>query len=390
MNVTTILLTGLLALAVFSVDAWSHADVINLTLTIPKGLGVSETSIGDAVAENIFLSEIAEIDAVPTFVTKARVHSTNDATAISLISDMLGLRQLTQVVQHVTGVTPVTISGSLTKRAERYQLVLVSNAQTGPEQRLNLMVESLADEPIPHLIRRAALQTMLHYDDYLVCLYLLTRADGGAMDDYVANLERPGLDGLDLLIQRRLQARPKGLAALAAAEPQSRRDAMFTNLRGIIALEQGDPDKAAGYFEAASRLRPDFAIAHLNLAFVRIHQDRYQDALDISRRIVDRGLSRLDPVLQASAYTTGAVAAWGLKHFDDAAAQFERAVAVYPGMSMANLYWSEMLAALGRREQAAVRLRSAVEKFPFFENYAETAMLHFRLSPADNSPLTRF
>ena len=51
MTVLSLIYTGLLALGIFTFDAWMHPDIINLSLTLPKGLGASETSIGDAVAE---------------------------------------------------------------------------------------------------------------------------------------------------------------------------------------------------------------------------------------------------------------------------------------------------------------------------------------------------
>ena len=54
MTVLSLIYTGLLALGIFTFDAWLHPDIINLSLTLPKGLGASETSIGDAVAENLF------------------------------------------------------------------------------------------------------------------------------------------------------------------------------------------------------------------------------------------------------------------------------------------------------------------------------------------------
>ena len=388
MDLVSFFYTGLLALGVFSVDAWLHANVINLNLTLPKGLGASESSIGDTVAENLFLNEVADIDAVPTFVVKPRVRSTNDATVVSMVGEMLGLQKLTLMVQRVTGVEPIIISGSMTKRGDRYQLILVSNPEAG-DQRLSLVVEGAAGEPVPALIRRGAIQAMLAYEDYLVCLHLLMKATHGDLAPYEAGLPRPGLEGLDLLILERLQMQPSGLAALPLADELAKRRAMFTNLRGILALDQGDDRKAAGLFEDAARMRPDFAIAHLNLAFVRVHQDRYQEAIELARMIVESGAFNSDPILIASAETIHGVAAWGLKHFDEATAAFERAVRAYPRSTMANLYWSEMLDALGDKAGAAQKHQTAADNVPYFENYAETAILHFRLSPLDNTPLAR-
>ena len=389
MTVLSLIYTGLLALGIFTFDAWMHPDIINLSLTLPKGLGASETSIGDAVAENLFLNEVADIDEVPTFVVKPRVRSTSDASLVSLVGELFGLRKLTVMVQHVTGVEPVIIAGSLTKRNDRYQLVLASNPEAGPRHRMSVAIESVAGEPIGALIRRGAVEAMLSYEDYLVCLHLLMKAHKGELAPYEASLPRPGAEGLDLLMQERLQKQPSGLEALPKAGELAKRRAMFTNLRGVLALQQADDGKAAALFEEAIRQRPDFAIAYLNLAFVRVHQDRYQEAIDLSRRIVESGAFMKDPILAAAARTTWGVAAWGLRRFDDAAAEFALAAADYPRSTMAYLYWSEMLAALGDSDGAAAKNRIAIENVPYFENYAETAMLHFRLSPQDKAPLTR-
>ena len=310
MSIVTLLYTGLLALGVFTFDAWIHPDVINLAFSLPKGLGASETSLGDQVAENLFLDEIAGIDAVPTFVAKPRIRSTGDASPVALVGEMLGLRRLTLMIQQVSGLEPLVITASLTKRGDRYQLILISNPEAGPDRRLALTVESVADEPLPALIRRGAIAAMLNYEDYLVCLYLVEKSERNELATYEPSLPAPGVAGLDALIQQRMEMLPTGLAALPLADQIAKRRAMFINLRGELALQQGDDRTAAGLFEEALRQHPDFAIAALNLAFVRAHQDRYADAIALSRRLLDGGLLDRDPVLAAAAHTTWGVAAW--------------------------------------------------------------------------------
>lgn len=389
MGMISLLYTGLLALSILTFDAWIHPDIINLSLNLPKGLGASETSIGDTVAENVFLGEVAEIDWVPTFVVKPRVRSTNDASPVALVGELVGLRRLTLMIQHLVGAEPIVITGSLTKRSDRYQLVLVSNPEADSGHRLAVRVESAPGEPIEALIRRSAVEAMLSYEDYLVCLYLLMKSGRDELALYEPGLPAPGAAGLDLLIEQRIQRQPTGLAALPLADELAKRRSMLINLRGVLALQMGDDAKATAFFEAAMRERPDFAIPYLNLAFVRVHQDRYQEAIELCRRIVESGAFEKDPVLAAAARTTWGVAAWGLGRFDEAATEFRDAATAFPHVTMAYLYWSEMLEALGDTDGAAVKLKIAADNVPYFENYAETAMLHFRLSPRNHSPLTK-
>jgi tetratricopeptide (TPR) repeat protein len=390
MSFTTILYTGLLALGLFTADVWLHSDIINLDLSLPKGAPVNEASIGEDVGENIFLMEIAQIEGVPTFIAPPKMRSRREASATVLLSDILGLKRLTQLVQKLTGVTSVTISGALIRQQGRLQLVLVSNPSTPRALQINLTVTGAPDEPLTRLVQRAAVETMLRYDDYLACLYLMTQAAADALATYEPSLESPGLEGLDRLIQSRLVIRPQGLAAFAQADGFSRREAMFTNLRGIVALEQGNINGAARFFADATKSRPDFAIAHINRAFIMIQQGHYDEAVDISRRLLSDGSLDSDPVLQASVQTTWGVAAWGLKRYDEAANHFAQAVQAYPQTSAAYIYWSELLNVRGLPVEAAERLRLAKPNTNDPSNYAEMAMFHFRLSPDNKSPLTRF
>jgi len=389
MGLTTLIYTSLLALGVFSFDAWHHGGEINLEINIPKGYGASETSITDTVAENLFLNEIADIDAVPTFVVKPRVRSTNEHTVVSMIGDMLGLKKMTLLIQRATGLEPLVINGSVTKRNDRYQLVLVSNPEAGANQRLIQTIETSPGEPVVQMIRRAAPQAMLSYQDYLVCLYLVGKATSGDLKTYEASFEKPGFEGLDLLIQQRMLLQPTGLAGIEASDNINERQAMFTNLRGMLALAQNDDKKAASLFEEALKIRSSFSIAALNLAFMRVHQDRYQDAIELVSALIKSGNLDGSPMMLGPAYTTWGVAAWGLGKQDEAAALFNTANVVNPRATLANLYWGEMLNRQGNTIEAAAKRKLALDNSKYFSPYAETAILFYRLTPDSNAALTK-
>ncbi|CAK0770964.1 hypothetical protein CCP4SC76_530001 [Gammaproteobacteria bacterium] len=200
------------------------------------------------------------------------------------------------------------------------------------------------------MIQRAAYHAMLKYDDYLVCLYLVGKATKGELKNYDRTFERPGIEGLDILIQQRWALLPVGLAAIEATDLINQRQAMFSNLRGILALAQNDDKKAFQFFEEICKIRSTFGIAVLNRAFVLVHQDRYQDAIDLLRPLTKSGDIN-DPALLSGAYTTWGVAAWGLKHFDEAANQFGKASEVNPKSVMSYFYWSEMLISSTKRQK---------------------------------------
>ena len=97
-KVLVYILTGCSVAGLVSCDAWQRREEINLEISVPKGLGASDSSITDAVAEDLFLNEIAEIDSVSTFVTKPRVRSTNEQTVVSIIGDKLGLHNVSLMI----------------------------------------------------------------------------------------------------------------------------------------------------------------------------------------------------------------------------------------------------------------------------------------------------
>ena len=387
MSFTNFLYTGLLALGIFSFDAWYHGGEINLEINIPKGYGASESSITDAIAENLFLNEIADIDAISTFVVKPRVRSTNEPTVVSMIGEMFGLKRMTLLIQRATGMEPLVINGSVTKRADRYQLLLVSNPEAGLDQRLNQTIETAPGEPLPQMIQRAAPQAMMEYQDYLVCLYLTSKAIDGKLRIYEPMFERPGTEGLDLLIQKRMQIIPGELDEMKSGDDGTLRRAMFTNLRGMLALAQGNDKLALGFFQDAYRLDRHFAIAALNAAFIEIHQDQYQEALDTVRELIDSGMLANDPTLLDAAYTTWGVAAWGLNRFDEATTQFRNAILANAHTTLGYLYWGNMLNEYHRPDESAAKHRLAAGNSRYFSPYTETAILFFRLTPHDSNPL---
>jgi tetratricopeptide (TPR) repeat protein len=380
---------GLLALGIFSFDAWQNGDQMNLEISIPQGSGPSEASITDAVAADLFLNEIADIDAVPTFVAKPKVRSINEQTIVSLIGEMLGLKNVTLMIQQIIGLDSVVIKGAVIKHNDRYQLVLVSNTEDRSTQRLAETVETAPGETVVQMIRRAAPQTMLNYQDYLVCLYLLKKANAGELGAYEAGFDRPGLEGLDRLIQQRMQMQTSGLAAIEDVKHTNLKLAMFTNLRGMLALTAGDDKKAAQFFDEARITDSEFVIATLNLAFVRVHQDRYQEAIDLVRPLITKGVLRSEPALLGPLHTTWAVAAWGLRNYDEASTQFHLANEVNARATLANLYWSEMLDSLGDKAGAAAKMQRFIENSKYFSPYAETAIFFYRLTPNNNAPLTK-
>lgn len=389
MDFTNILITAVVALGLFSADAVINSDNINVEINMPRGYGASEISVGNQIAENLFLNEIEDIVDTPTFVRKPDVRSTGDDTVVSLVSDLMGLGDLTFVIQRAFGLDPIILSGSVIKRDDRFYFVVVANVDARHRMvPMEVSVAQAQDEPITALIRRGAAETMLVYEQYLTTLYFLGRASNGSLDLYQPSLPENGWAGVDALIQKNLVALPNDPQDVFYSAEIAERRAMYINLHGMVALAQEKIERAAAYFQEATAAAPSFAPALLNLAFTRVHQDRYQEASDLVKQVLDHGLTT-DPIMLAATHITGGVAAWGLGKLGVAEQHFQRAIDAHPRSTMAHVYWGELLAHTGDARAAGNHFAKARANLAYFEAYAELAMLDFRLSPEDNAPLRR-
>jgi len=389
MDFTNILITAAVALSLFSVDAVMNSDNINVEINMPRGYGASEISIGNQIAENLFLDEIEDIVDTPTFVRKPDVRSTDDDTVISLVADVMGLEDFTFVIQRAFGLDPIILAGSVIKRDGRFYFVVVANVEARDRvMPLEVSVGQAGNEPITAMIRRGAVETMLVYEDYLTILYLLGRAGNGTLDLYEPSLPAQGYAGVDGLIQQRLAALPSDPGDVFYSVQIAHRRAMLINLRGMAALEQGEIVQAAGHFEDAIATEPSFTPAVLNLAFIMVHQDRYQEAANLARRVIDQGLAT-DSIMVAAAHITAGVAEWGMGALEAAQGHFRRALDAHPRSTMAHVYWGELLEEAGNEPGARDHFAKARANLAGFEAYAELALLDLRLSPEDNAPLRR-
>lgn len=168
------------------------------------------------------------------------------------------------------------------------------------------------------------------------------------------------------------------------------------NLRQLA----GDAEGAAAHFREALRIKPDDArvhaslggllaqqeqfteaeselnlalagdldsagkaIAHLNLAEMRITQKRYDDAFQHFERALE-----LEPEYFSAVYKYG-LALWTHGDHQQAVERLRAALAIYPDYAPAQHELGVMLTALGQREQAIEPLAKAVALDPVNETY---------------------
>lgn len=367
LDITTLLYYAAMGLALVGADAYWYADSIISRVEVAKKY--SDSGFSADFATTVFSHELQTIFSNESVVRTPDVRAANDQSVISVIAESLHLEGLTYAFQHMFGLDPVQVKVALLDDGKSAPHILVTSTSR-TRTPFTLLVERGADEDMPRFMRRAAIETASRLDPYHAALYLLEKNDIHAY-----------LPQLKTLLQSSIDDLPK--------TPDNPQRALFRNLQGITALLEKDLNKAGALFELATQDTVNYSAALLNLGFVRVEQDRYEDALKAVLPVINRQARPRNPALHASAHTISGVANWALKRHDMAERHFAEAVRIYPGTSDAYEYWGRMLQQLGRTAEGEEKLRRGEQNLATFEQYPEVALLYFWLDETDNAPLTR-
>jgi serine/threonine-protein kinase len=157
----------------------------------------------------------------------------------------------------------------------------------------------------------------------------------------------------------------------AAAAPTSSLDAYMTYLRARHAMARpgaADPSRAVGLFQEAIRLDSSFAPAWAGLAAAHAQQAiaegaRPADAMPAARTAAIRALA-LDSTLAVAHATIGLVRFLYDWEWNGADSAFQRALVINPNRPEAHRWYSRLLMAIGRPDEALVHARRALELSP--------------------------
>lgn len=366
LDLTNLLYAIVLSFGIFGLDAAWNAGTIKTEFQVSEQLG--SAGIRPEFATAVFSRELQEVFSLPSLVKPPQIRSSHDKTFVSIMAESIGLKDATAAFQDLFGLHPVKITATLTTENAQPRLEVISEA--GDRGTFYLALQGQVGEAAVSLIRRGAIDVAARLDPYHTALYLLDPPEGAP----------------DVGRARRILD-----AAIAAQAPTPINLARgrFHNLRGIVALLEDDKAAAAALFEQAIVDDPSLVVAHLNLAFTRVEQDRYDDAAMIARHVLDVHRRGLPPALLASIHSVNGVVAWAQKRYQAAEIHFAAAVAAEPLATDAYIYWGRMLVEMGRSEEGLKKIRQGEANQAAFENYAEVAMLYFWLTETDNMPLTR-
>jgi len=367
MDLTTLGLLLALGFGLLGVDAALNANTFGIHINVPAELEAQ--GINQHIAEEVFTSEVIRIAQTPSLLAPPTVRSTSEKTIIGAVASSMNLDDVTFTMQKLLGLNPVRLTGALLHGEARPRFFLTGATQATGAFMIDLRGES---EDYIELVRRGAQLAIERAGPYRAALFHFARE---------ADSIQPDFSVAETIALREL--------ALAARPSTLVRRAYLHNLLGIIALMRNDPIGAERQFRDAISEGPKEAIGYINLAFVQVHFDHYRSAIETIRRVFEPDPLTEVPQLLAAAETTWAVSAWGDGRPAEAERLFEGAARRYMGATATYEHWAQLLERLGRKDEAAEKMRLAAAHRPYFDNYPEVAMLYFALTATNGDPLIR-
>ncbi len=223
-------------------------------------------------------------------------------------------------------------------------------------------------ESLLAFVRRCALWGAAQLAPYFTSLYLM---EAHADDGHFAAAETA--------IQRGVEQLPN--------TPINSDRALFDNLLGIIALFKNDPAAAAEAFKHARLSDPANPVPVLNAAFVELQQGDPAKAAELMHRLI-ADAPPSNKVLLGTAYLTWAAALAGQDDLPGADRMLTLATQTNPDNDAAFALWAEVKRRQGENTAAEALWLRARAGATTFENYAEVALLYFRL-PEPGKPIMR-
>lgn len=356
-----------------SADAVVSANTVTVSVTVPPA--VAQTGITQEVAERVFTSEFARMGQARSLLRAPQMRSSRDPTIVGVVANALRLDNFTGALQDLLGLDRPRVAASIVNPAPNRSRLLI-NSTSVRSGVFSLEIET--DGGPEALLRRGAIETMEQFEPYRSALFHFEQSILAANNDF----------------SRTKAVAERELARPIRAETLLERS-YIENLLGIVALMENDRAAAERRFRSSFRTNTTFNIGRLNLGFVLIELDRYQDALDILTPLVPIGLTaaavsstRWAPLMEAL-HTTIGVARWGLGDLDGAEESFRTATWAFPETEAGFTYWARLLTERGRTAEAEEKAAIARTNALTFDNYPEVANLFFWMNAKDNQPLAR-
>ncbi len=356
-------------------DAVVNAETVAVQIDVPAS--VARTGYTEDVVERIFVHEIEMITQTRSLLQSPSMRSSRKPTIVGVIANSLRIDNFTAALQDLLGLDRTRIAGAIVTSAPGDRERLLINSSSAYSGAFSLDLSEKGDTE--QLLRHAAHDTMQRVHPYRSALFHFEQISASGGKDY----------SIVVQIAEREFSRP-----LRAEMLEER--SFLQNLLGIVALLNNDLDEAERRFRLSFDRSPGFNVGRMNLAFVHVERDKYQEAINLLTPLIAGGLgqrlsipSKRFALLQEAILNTLGTALWAQGDLDGAEAAYKRATREHPSSAGAYSYWARLLRERGDEQAAVEKEKIARVNALTFENYPEIANLYFWMSPRDNQPLVR-
>ena len=394
MDLVSLFYAGIIALGLMTADTILNAETIYLDATVAELVAVE--GYEPEVVDGIFINDVQKISETRSLIAAPTIGSSNDKPFSVALAELVNMKDALTAVQSMIGYVPPRMLASVIAQDERQEIEVLQRAPDGEYSRylvkekatikfvltgysktkgyFEVIVEKEADKDgvfFNDLVKGAAYQSMLQLEPYFGVLYKFEENFGTSADFAV---------GKKLIDDEIAKLRPT---------PIHKERAKLENLRGIVALLENDLENAADYFARAVRSDPAFSVGYLNLAFLKVHLNDYESAIEETNHVIKPWYwpQTGNSVLLATGHIIRGVAYTGLKNYANAEAEFRDATRLNPETLEGYVYWARLLELMGRDDEAAKTRSIAKQNLAYSEHYPEAAILYFWLTDEDNQPL---
>lgn len=314
---------GLLSAIVFGLIA---GDAVISANTMAVGIGlpptVQQSGLTRQSAEEIFVTELSRIAAIPSGVPVPVPRVSSRRTVIGALAEPLKLNDLTVALQDLFGLEPIRVSATIIQRGDGLVMEAIVAQEGHPLQRLSF---ERPDGDAVALIRHAAITTFAEVAPFRVTLAQLRDA-----------LQDPRID------VRPVRAHAERLLQRDWGKDSDIERSALHSLVSVLALLAGDVEGARAEIQRADAIDGALPTARtfyaLNGSFIGVLQG---DLALAERELIRAGqtpMRHIIPVFPAYIEVQRGLISWAGGNLDDADAAFQRALEVDPRNNVALIY----------------------------------------------------
>ncbi|MGE0718056.1 MAG: tetratricopeptide repeat protein [Alphaproteobacteria bacterium] len=366
MDLTTFALMVALAVAAITGDAVTSHDTLFTDVSVSAEMQTA--GVDAATAEKLFEHNVAMMTRHRTLLSSPKLRSSKQQSLIEALGNTLQVDQLRVAAQRVFGLSPIEIHVSMQTLGQQDRLVI---AGYDYRQRPMLIDIERPSGRYLELISEGAAHFVRWVSPYDYAIHLLEDRAG----------DPAAWPMLTAIVK---EQRDPTVGAISLYEL-----AIFENLAGILAMIEEDAQAAEHALLRALTLSPGLPHATANLAFLRTHQGRYRDAVELVNGLLEQSRRKRMPDVISAALLARAVALRELGMQGEAIADLREVLHLEPDSEAAYRYWAELEHGRGAAEDAERLQRAMNIGAATFDLRPELAAHYFFLPRDPTQPLGR-